>query len=185
MTFPSAPSNTQPGYANEIYYAKCDSTKLVPHDDGELVKVGGKPWGDLMLITGPLGLNWKYRKKGIFPQIENSDIRGAMPPTKDRVDLWMDTGIHVSGKPEWLFVKIHTHGTQEQDMDTLLGQPFHDMCQYLEDKYNDGENYVLHYVSAREMYNIAKAAEAGEQGNPNDYRDYLVAAPNYKNASAA
>jgi hypothetical protein len=54
------------------------------------------------------------------------------------------------------------------------------MCDYLESKYNDGENYVLHYVSAREMYNIAKAAEAGESGNPHQFRDYLVKAPSYK-----
>lgn len=180
MTFPSAPSNTQPGFANEIYYAQCNSQKLVPHNDGEIVEVGGSPWGDLMLITGPLGLNWKERKKSIFPQIENSDIRGTMPPTEDRVDLWVDTAISIEGKPDWLFIKIHTHGTQEQDMDTLLGQPFIDMCQYLEDKYNDGENYILHYVSAREMYNIVKAAESGETGNPHTYRDFVVGKPSYK-----
>ena len=54
------------------------------------------------------------------------------------------------------------------------------MNDYLTTKYNDGDNYLLHYVSAREMYNIVKAAEQGEQGNPNDYRDFHVAAPTYK-----
>ena len=34
-------------------------------------------------------------------------------------------------------------------------------------RYNDGTNYVLHYVSAREVYNIVKAAEAGKSGDPN------------------
>jgi len=180
FTFPSAPSDTQPAMANEIYYAKDIPNKPKSHNKGKLVEVGGSIWGDLMLITGPIGLNWKRKKKGIFPQIENSDVRGSMPPTKDRVDLWVDTAITVKGKPDWLFIKIHTHGTQEQDMDTLLGKPFNDMCQYLEDKYNDGKDYALHYVSAREMYNIVKAAEAGEQENPNKYRDYEVAAPTYK-----
>ncbi|GLX78199.1 hypothetical protein tinsulaeT_15390 [Thalassotalea insulae] len=180
FTFPSAPSPTQPAMVNEIYYAKDDPEKPKSHNTGKVVTVGGNPWGDLMLITGPVGLNWKQCKKGFIPQIENSDIRTSMPPTKDRVDLWVDTAITVKGKPDWLFIKVHTHGTQEQDMDTLLGQPFYDMCQYLEEKYNDGEDYALHYVSAREMYNIVKAAEAGQQGNPNDYRDYVVAAPNYK-----
>jgi hypothetical protein len=180
FTFPSAPSDTQPATANEIYYVNCNPNVLVPHNKGIEVEVGLKQTGDLMLITGPLGLNWKKRKKGIFPQIENSDVRASMPPSNDRVDLWVDTAISVKGKPEWLFIKIHTHGTQEQDMNTLLGEPFHNMCQYLEDKYNDGENYSLHYVSAREMYNIVKAAEAGEQGNPNSYRNFHVAAPSYK-----
>jgi hypothetical protein len=65
-------------------------------------------------------------------------------------------------------------------MDTLLGQPRHDMHSYLETKYNDGENYILHYVSAREMYNIAKAAETGNDGNPNEYRDFILAKPTFK-----
>jgi hypothetical protein len=180
FTFPSAPSPTQPALANEIYYAKCNPNVDMPHKRGKLVETGEKAWGDLMLITGPVGLNWKQCKKGIIPQIENSDIRSSMPPTNDRVDLWVDTAISVKGKPDWLFVKIHTHGTQEQDMDTLLGKPFEDMCQYLEDKYNDGKEYSLHYVAAREMYNIVKAAEAGKEGNPNAYRDFHVAAPSYK-----
>lgn len=180
FTFPSAPSPTQPAMVNEIYYAKDDPERPKSHNTGKVVEVGGQAWGDIMLITGPVGLNWKQCKKGIIPQIENSDIRTSMPPTKDRVDLWVDTAITVKGKPDWLFIKIHTHGTQEQDMDTLLGQPFYEMCQYLDEKYNDGENYQLHYVSAREMYNIVKAAEAGEQENPNNYRDFEVAAPTYK-----
>jgi len=183
LTFPSAPSDTQPAFANEIYYAKDDPDKPKSHEKGKKVVVGGSNWGDMMLITGPLGLNWKYRKKGIFPQIENSDIRAAMPPTKDRVDLWVDSAISVEGKPEWLFIKIHTHGTQEQDMDTLLGKPFEEMNEYLLEKYNDGENHVMHFVSAREMYNIIKAAEAGLEENPNTYRDFMIPASNYKNTS--
>lgn len=62
-------------------------------------------------------------------------------------------------------------------MDTLLGQPVDDMHTYLETAYNDGRKHVLHYVTAREMYNIAKAAEAGKTGNPGLYRDFELAAP--------
>ena len=53
-------------------------------------------------------------------------------------------------------------------------------CTQLSKEYNDGENYILHYVSAREMYNIAKAAEAGKNGNPNEYRDFILAKPTFK-----
>lgn len=62
-------------------------------------------------------------------------------------------------------------------MDTLLGQPVDDMHAYLETAYNDGRRHVLHYVSAREAYNIAKAAEAGREGNPDEYRDFLLPPP--------
>jgi len=185
MTFPSAPSDTQPSKINTIYYAKDKPGKPKSHNSGVNVTVGGEAWGDLMIIPGPLALNLNNRKKGIFPQIENSDVRQSMPPTNDRVDLWVNSGIHVKGKPEWIFVKVHTHGTQEKDMDTLLGQPFDDMCSYLESKYNDGDKHVLHYVSSREMYNIIKAAEAGENENPNSYRDYIIDAPKNKRLSDA
>ncbi|MFQ3192103.1 MAG: hypothetical protein ACI936_003254 [Paraglaciecola sp.] len=179
-TYPSAPSDTQTSKINSIYYATDKPGQSKSHDDGVDVEVDGKQSGDLMIIQGPLALNFKRLKKKIFPQIENADVRRSMPPTNDRVDLWVKTGVQVKNKPEWIFIKIHTHGTQEGDMDTLLGKPFDDMCSYLESKYNDGKDYALHYVSAREMYNIVKAAEAGETSNPNSYRDYVLAKPTHK-----
>ncbi len=177
FTLPSAPSSAQTGKINAIYYAKDDPAAPKSHNDGRDVRVGGKPWGDLMIIQGPLMLNWKNRKWGILPRIENGDIRSINPPTPERIDLWVEAGIHVQGRPEWLFIKIYTHGTQERDMDCLLGEPTDRMFSYLEEHYNDGRNYQLHYVSAREMYNIIKAAEAGKSGNPANYRDFVLPPP--------
>ena len=177
MTLPSAPSDTQTKKINSIYYAKNIQGRSKSHDSGVDVEVGKKPSGDLMILPGPLSLNWARRKFGLLPKIENSDIRRGMEPTNDRVDTWVKTAIHVKNKPDWIFIKIHTHGTQEMDMDTLLGNPCEEMYTYLESKYNDGEKYILHYVTAREAYNIVKAAEAGEEGNPNQYRDYVLDKP--------
>ena len=177
FTLPSAPSETQTAMSNAIYYATDDPHRPKSHDKGVPMRVGGRPSGDLLIIQGVLGLNWKNRRFGIIPRIENSDIRRGCPPTRDRVDQWVNTGIHVEGRPEWVFVKVHTHGTQERDMDTLLGDPVDDMHTYLESRYNDGQRYVLHYVTAREMYNIAKAAEAGHIGNPSLFRDFHLAPP--------
>jgi hypothetical protein len=177
FTMPSAPSDTQTKTINSIYYASDDPRAPKSHDDGTPVRVGGHASGDLMLIQGPLGLNWRKRRFGIIPSIENADVRGGQPPSPGRVDDWVRTGVHVEGRPEWVFVKIHTHGTQEGDMDTLLGAPTDAMHSYLEKAYNDGKRYVLHYVSAREAYNIAKAAEAGQEGNPHAYRDYVLPPP--------
>jgi hypothetical protein len=53
------------------------------------------------------------------------------------------------------------------------------MFTYLEENYNDGENYKLHYVSARELYNIVKAAEDSRHGDPHEFRDYRVDKPGY------
>lgn len=180
LTFPSAPNPTQPRTINSIYYVKDDPLKSKSHDKGINVRVGGKPWGDLMLINGPLMLNWKQRKFGIMPRVENADIRTSNPPSPERIDLWVNANVHVENQPNWRFIKIHTHGTQDKDMDILLGRPIEKMHEYLNDKYNDGQNYKLHYVSSREMYNIIKAAEAGKTEDPNQYRNFELPKPMFK-----
>ena len=60
------------------------------------------------------------------------------------------------------------------DMESVTGSEFDEMLGYLEGHYNDGRQYVLHYVSAREAYNIAMAAVDGRSGNPANYLDYVV-----------
>jgi hypothetical protein len=177
FTLPSAPDQTQTRTVNQIYYAKDDACAK-SHDRGERVRVGGRQGdADLMIIQGPLGLRWK-RVKGLpVPSIENSDVRANFPPVPARVDFWVEQGIHVEGRPEWVFVKVHTHGTQERDIDALLGAPVREMFEHLQARYNDGKRYQLHYVSAREMYNIARAAEAGHAGAPGAYRDFEVPRP--------
>jgi len=180
FTLPAAPDPCQTRIINKIYYAKDDPHAPKSHDTGVRVKVGQPAQGDLMILQGPLGFMLKNRKFGLLPRIENSDVRSNSKPTPGRIDDWVSTGIHVEGRPEWVFVKVHTHGTQERDMDTLLGQPMSDAFSYLESRYNDGKQWKLHYVSAREMYNIVKAAEAGLQGDPGQYRDWVVPRPAYQ-----
>ena len=178
-TLPSAPSPCQTTTINKIYYAKDDPLRPKSHDTGERVRVGGQPWGDLMILQGPLGFMMHSRKFGLIPRIESADVRASCPPSIARIDDWVRTGIHVQGRPEWVFVKVHTHGTQEVDEETLLGAPMDRAFSHLESRYNDGKDWKLHYVSAREMYNIVKAAEQGLTGDPGQYRDHLVPRPTY------
>lgn len=180
FTLPASPDPCQTSTINKIYYAKDDPCCPKSHDTGKRVTVGGQAWGDLMIIQGPLGFMFHNRKFGLLPRIENADVRTSSPPTPARIDEWVKTGIHVPGRPEWIFVKVHTHGTQERDINTLLGQPMDDAFSHLESRYNDGKNWALHYVSAREMYNIVKAAEAGKSGNPNAYRDFVIPRATYQ-----
>jgi hypothetical protein len=44
----------------------------------------------------------------------------------------------------------------------------------MEKTYNDGTHYVLHYVTAREAFNLARAAVDGKQGDPRQYYDYRI-----------
>lgn len=177
FTFPCAPHPAQPRQVNSIYYALDDPKEPKSHDTGRQLEVGGSAWGDLLLITGPVHLNWRRRKYGVLPRIENADVRSSNPPTAQRVDLWVNAGIHIKGREDWIFVKVHTHGAPEKEAATLLGEPILEMHERLNKKYNDGANYSLHYVSAREMFNIAKAAEAGESGDPHSFRDYCLGPP--------
>ncbi|MBL8521417.1 MAG: hypothetical protein JNK75_12180 [Betaproteobacteria bacterium] len=178
FTFPSAPSDTQPRTINSIYYAADDPGRPKSHDYGSPMRVGGSPQGDLLLMQGPLGLHWRHRKLGIWPRIENSDIAPIDIPIDERVVLWLDAHIHVAGRPEWLFIKVHTHGAIEENADWLFADGGHGELTRLHDalerQCNDGKSHLLHYVTAREMFNIAKAAEAGCSGNPNDYRDFVI-----------
>lgn len=130
---------------------------------------------ELMLITGPLALDWRRRKWGVLPRLENGAITSVNPPTPERIDLWVRQYIHVQGRPEWMFVKVHTHGCRNEDV--FLGESMNRAHDYLGSVYNDGKSWVLHYVTAREMYNIARAAEDGKTGNPGQYRDYEVLRP--------
>lgn len=185
FTFPAAPHESQPQQINSLYYATDDPEMPKSHNRGTPVAVGKEESGDLLLITGPLTLNWKNRKLGFMPRIENADIRASNPPTPDRVDAWVHTNIHVVGRPDWVFIKVHTHGAPEAESSALLGDPIKKMHAYLRDSYNDGEKYALHYVSAREMYNITKAAEAGQSGNPNDYRDFVLPRPHFRSSASS
>ena len=42
-------------------------------------------------------------------------------------------------------------------------------------RYNDGESWRLHFATAREAYNIVKAAEAGRERDPGRYRNFEIA----------
>ena len=181
FTFPSAPSPTQPRLVNAIYHAADRPGKPRGHDRGTRVCVNapsdqrsGDARSSLMLVTGPLALNWRRRKLGILPRLENGAITGVNPIVPERIRLWARRHIHVVGRPEWVFVKVHTHGGLTSNADVLLGESMCRAHEFLCREYGNGNDWLLHYVTAREMFNIIRAAEDGKTGNPEAYRDYVV-----------
>lgn len=174
FTMPSAPSPTQTRIINSIYYAQ-DSGLPKSHDTGERARVNSKPEtrnSKLLLVQGPLGLNWERRKFGFLPRIENGEVTGANPPRPERVRIWTRVAPRVQGRPDWIFIKLHTHGGIERDMATLLAAPMRDFFAHLTTEYNDGQKYRLHFVTARELVNIIHAAEAGHSGNAGQFRNH-------------
>ena len=123
FTLPSAPSQTQTRKINSIYYAIDDPVRPKSHDWGTDVAGGAVPPDRLMMIQGPLVLNWRRRKWGILPRIENGCLQGNQPPDPDRLDDWLRARVQVPTRPDWYFVKLHTHGAKEENQRVLLGEP--------------------------------------------------------------
>jgi hypothetical protein len=171
LTMPSA-NECQTRKINAIYYAIDDPRKPKSHDWGSDARVGSPNPPGLFMMQGPLAINW--RAPG-HPRIENASLTTENWGRPDRIAAWLDCHVHVQGRPEWLFVKLHAHGAVERDFDALIGEKAFEMHRVLNERYNDGVRYRLHYVTAREAYNIAKAAEDGHDGDPARYRDHRLA----------
>ena len=184
FTFPSIPSSTQPRqFCNDLYWARDRAGVPRSHDHGRRLEVGAEPAADeLLLVQGPVALNWRSRKFGVIPRIENADVSGGHIPTPGRVDLWVRQQVRVVGQDDWIFIKLHTHGCVERNADVLLGERMRAMYQHLLTRYNDGRNAAVHFVSARELSNIAQAAVAGQVGSPGAYREWQVARPPIRRA---
>ncbi len=159
---------------NSIYYARSNPDSAKGHDWGIDARVGRKDPAGLLLMQGPLGINWLAPD---HPRVENASLTSENWGRPDRIRKWIDCNVHVKGRPEWLFVKLHTHGAIERDFDALFGDKAMEMHRVLNEQYNDGKRFRLHYVTARQAYNIAKAAEHGKSGDPSDWVDYLIKPP--------
>ena len=143
------------------------------HDRGIDVGTGKVPARSLMLIQGPLVLDWRRpRWWGLFPRPVNGCIQASQPPDIDRMDLWLKAGVQVLSRPDWFFVKLHTHGAHESSHEVLLGEPMVQFHQDLADRARRDPHFHYHYVTAREMYNLVKAAEEGWKGSVAEARDY-------------
>ncbi len=176
FTFPAAPDLAQPNIVNQIYWPTGDLNRARCYENGQCAQVGEVRNDRILMIEGPLGL--AYRPGARNPiRIENGAVTGVDPGTPDRVRSWARQNIHIEGRPEWVFVKVHTHGAPEKQGASLLGEGGRVMHQELTTRFNDGKRWVLHYVTAREMYNIAWAAMEGHSGDPNLFRDHRLPRP--------
>jgi hypothetical protein len=80
----------------------------------------------------------------------------------------------VPTRPDWFFVKLHTHGAPENNAGVLLGEPMLQFHRALARRTLEDPGFRFHYVTAREMYNLAKAAEAGWTGSVAEARDFVL-----------
>jgi hypothetical protein len=167
FTFPALGSPAQPRMTNAIYYATEDGQPK-SYTSGVPLAVGRPASGDLFLLQGPLVIDWRTG------YLDDGALEDDCPAHPRRLGAWLSANVHVAGRPEWVFVKLHTHAMQNRA--SFLGPHSDSTFSAMEEWWNRPP-FRLHYVTAREACNIARAAEAGHSGNPDDYRDFLVPPP--------
>ena len=167
FTFSTIGTPSQPQKINTIYYAS-DTPAPKSYDEGIDAEVG-KPINDrLMIFQGPVGFNFKKM------EIEYGAVESYAIPNEIRINRWIDTNIHIKGRPEWVFVKVYSHGIPSSN--AILEHHLDLMLNSLEEICRE-RKISLHYMTAREAYNVLKAAEDGKDGNPENYRDYRIPKP--------
>jgi len=166
FTFATLATEAQPSMVNCIYYAK-DTSDPKSYDYGRLAEVGYSS-SDFMIFQGPMSCDWHDLVW------DCAALESTSPFRQHRAKLWLKFSPTVKRRADWLFLKVYTHGVQSKD--TILDENFREMFSEL--KKECGEyGLKIHFVTAREAYNIVKAAEDGHMGNPEDYRDYAVPKP--------
>jgi hypothetical protein len=173
FTMPSAPSDTQTTTINSIYYATDNPERPKSHDHGNPAKAGVKCDTGLLCIQGPLALDFHSRKYGLFPRIENGALSADNGITIDRIRRWVRQRVHVQGRPDIIFVKIYTHGAQDDVIDLFFSQGclnrlfslFEVFCKL------DGRS-KLYYVTPRQMYNVVKGLEALPDAHVEELLDF-------------
>lgn len=167
FTFSTVSTIAQPRKINSIYYAT-DTDAPKSYDTGEDAAVGRPVDDRLLIFEGPTAIDW------LTWRIEYGAVESWARPTQTRIGRWIDANIHVRGRPEWVFVKVYSHGVMSEGR--ILRHDLDPMLVSLEETCR-ARGIRLHYATAREAYNLVKAAERGESGDPERYRDFLIPKP--------
>ena len=172
FTFPSAPSRTQPRKVNSIYYAIDDPDRPRSHDRGTDVGTRPAPPESLMLIQGPLVLDWRRRRLGLIPRPENGRLQASQPPHIARLDLWLKAarpGSHparlvLRQAPRSWRAGEQPCGHARRTDDAVPSRPGRSRPPRPE--------FSLPLRDRAEMYNLVKAAEEGWKGTVAEALDY-------------
>jgi hypothetical protein len=172
FTLPSAPDPSQPLKINALYECRGPLSRRAAHRRGRDLVAGRPPKMFPLIMQGPLWLSRAARPGTRRLYIENGALTAALPPTLARLRAWIRPAIRVAGREDWVFVKLYCHGMDPRDTPALLGEPMTDFLRSVTGLARSSRDLRLHFVTAREMVNIALAACDGLSGDPGSYRDY-------------
>jgi hypothetical protein len=151
---PSAPSPAQTRMVNTIYWAKDDPCAPKSHDTGVPVAHEGTVAGDLMIIPGPLGVDWQPGGRLWSPRLETGELSARALPSSNRARLWLQLAPRIGDDA---FVKLFAHGAQEKNANALLAGGLDLAIRSLQRACTEGK-CELYFVSAWEMRLAIEAA---------------------------
>jgi hypothetical protein len=151
FTMPSVPSATQGRIVNQIYWCTNNADNSPrSFDRGIEAAVGGGKQGDLLMITGPLGVRMGSMMK---PRVESGEVAGYDLPTRSRARQWFDLAPAIGDD---VFIKVYTHGGPERNLEPLLNGGLANMYLYLAEEATR-RDIEIHWATAWQMYQAANA----------------------------
>jgi hypothetical protein len=160
FTLPSIPSPAQGRVLNQIYWCTSNpDNRPKSFDQGIQARPGGGRQGDLLMITGPVGLRFRGR---LLPRVETGEIAGYDLPTPARVRHWFEVGPTVGDD---LFIKLYTHGAVERNLEPLLTEGLSNLFRWVAQE-AERRGIELHWASAWQMYQAIDELTHGRQPAP-------------------
>ena len=160
FTMPSLPSPSQGRVVNQIYWCTNNSDNQPrSFDQGIEATVGGGKRGDLLMITGPLGLRFHNR---LTPRLETGEVAGYDLPTLSRVQNWFRVAPMIGDD---IFIKLYTHGAPERNLDPLLNSGLADLFRLISEQASRN-GIEIHWATAWQMYQAANALIQGRSPVP-------------------
>jgi len=151
FTMPSIPSATQGRIVNQIYWCTNNAdNRPKSFDRGIEASVGGGTQGDLLMITGPVGIRFGGRR--IF-RVETGELAGYDLPTRQRVRQWFNLAPVIGDD---LFIKLYTHGAADRNLEPLLNHGLRNLFDWLAEE-ADRRSIEIHWSTAWQMYQAANA----------------------------
>lgn len=155
FTFPAFPHSSQPRLVNTIYWATDDPMRPKSYDTGVPVTTGSSATGDLMIVPGPLALNWNGGR--FIPRVEVGELAAHNRMSAARVKLWLRSGPSIGSD---VFIKLFAHGAREDNAEALLTR---DLSLTLKEvgHLSGEEGFNVFFVSAWEMRRVIEALQSG------------------------
>jgi hypothetical protein len=91
-----------------------------------------------------------------------------------RFQRWFNARISVAGRPDWVFIKLHSHGFFDWDQDAMIGPTMRRFMSEVLEHSAKTSDFNVYFASTREAFNMVMAAVDGKTGSPGDYRDYKL-----------